>query len=180
MPHGEHAISRCLMVSMQSVIVHVQSAVEQCTWYRHICMSTHAHAYAHSCAHAHTYARHVCVQVPFRERVLPRLFTTHELRVLDGDEEHPTAIDQCNGAPPNSDRAAGSQWSNHAANSQQGQGSSSQQLTPPSPQGPPSTALTLPNSATSNTSTPAHMRYRPTQTGGNNNNSRQPGTFRTN
>ena len=79
----------------------------------------------------------------------------------------------------NSDRTTGSQWSDHAANSQQGQGSSSQQLTPPSPQGPPSTALTLPNSATSNTSTPAHMRYGPTQTGGNNN-SRQPGTFRTN
>mmetsp|Transcript_7052 Transcript_7052/g.15818 ORF Transcript_7052/g.15818 Transcript_7052/m.15818 type:complete len:151 (-) Transcript_7052:643-1095(-) len=53
----------------------------------------------------------IVLLVPFRERVLPRLFTTHELRVLDGDEAHPTAhptaIDQCNGAPPNSDRAAG-------------------------------------------------------------------------
>ena len=50
---------------------------------------------------------------------------------------------------------------------------------PPLPPRTPSTALTIADSSTSTSSPPAHMRYGPTQTGGNNN-SRRRGTFRTN
>ena len=82
---------------------------------------------------------------------------------------------------------------NSRSNNQRGQhsrkNSGTHQLTPPSPQRLPanttaSTALTIPNSATSTSSTSnsAHMRYGPFHNTGNkdNNNARQPITFRTN